>query len=533
MSRNTNPPTTKKRNFFEAFSRAPKQTAEKKQAKLQELSSSAGSKPPPKTVIPDPPSEASRSEGEGPRSKDGGEDEEESTDFKLAILASLLPDHPQETLLELLLTANGSVEAACQLASEAPRPKSSTVGPPTQSSLSSYLPSNSLSNLKKIPFPLPPVPKFKTIHLSTPSQVPYYAPCSLTAPFLPPSIATTLLKECLHETPEFSQYTFRLFDRNVSSPHTACFYSATPLDAENHSKKEGGYMYNGTTLSQVRMFTPTMLSLIPIIEKHVNEEIERRVDEVYPEGKRLKYMLPKGGWRVTSAFMNCYDGAKQSVGWHSDQLTYLGPRTVIASLSLGVEREFRLRRVAPVVLDPERGAWAGEEDEIPNTAADLASSNHLEGEEEVEERKHDWKWSPEGQISIHLPHNSLLIMHAECQESYKHSVHPASRIEPHPVAGDRRINITFRCYRESLRPEKLPKCKCGVGCVLKTVQRVKDRMGWYFWGCQVGNQWKDEDEEKSKDMGGGAKRDDGKDGCGYLEWAKFTEDGEPIWDQGT
>jgi hypothetical protein len=44
----------------------------------------------------------------------------------------------------------------------------------------------------------------------------------------------------------------------------------------------------------------------------------------------------------------------------------------------------------------------------------------------------------QGQIAIHLPHNSLLVMHAEMQEEWKHSIAPAKSIDPHPVAGNRR-----------------------------------------------------------------------------------------------
>lgn len=58
----------------------------------------------------------------------------------------------------------------------------------------------------------------------------------------------------------------------------------------------------------------------------------------------------------------------------------------------------------------------------------------------------------QGQISIHLPHNSLLVMHAEMQEEWKHSIHPAKAIDPHPVSGNIRINITYRCYRDAFHP---------------------------------------------------------------------------------
>ncbi|EWC46048.1 hypothetical protein DRE_04622 [Drechslerella stenobrocha 248] len=444
--------------------------------------------------------------------------DDESTDFKLALLASLQPDLPPSDLLELLLTCNGSVERASELLTQrASKRRSSTIT--TQSSLASYISTSSSTTPSKIPFPLPPVPKFKTLHLTTPSQVPFHAPATLHPSFLPTATATKLLTECLAEAPTFGRYEFRLFERNVSSPHTAAFYVK---DEEMATRHRNSYMYNGSALADVRLFTPTMTAITPLVERHVNNAIRQRVAEVYPHGRKLKYMLPDGGWHVTSAFMNCYDGARQSVGWHSDQLTYLGPRTVIASLSLGVEREFRLRRVAPVTLDPD----AEVEAEAGSAAAQTKDSGKMDPALQntgntTETKKDEEKWQSEGQVSIHLPHNSLLVMHAECQESWKHSVYPAPTIAPHPLAGGKRINITFRCYRRALTPDKIPRCKCGVTCVLKAVQRVPGKMGRYFWGCQVGNQWKEGDAAQ-------AGREEG--GCGYLLWARFDDDGEPVWE---
>ncbi|KAK6331374.1 hypothetical protein TWF730_004456 [Orbilia blumenaviensis] len=509
MSRKNDFIVKKKRNFFEAFAKSKTPAVENPVAKKQVLEyvSNAVSEENAtheKVGLNDSIDNPGRlkedqDDLDGAIRRGDEDEEEESTDFKLALLSSLQPTLPPETLLELLLTCNGSVSEAAELASSSSSKKQST-SIPTQSSISTFLSaSESDSSTRKIPFPLPAIPKFKTLHLTTPSQVPFYAPATLHPSFLTPEIANQLLLECLAEVPSFGKYEFRLFERNVSSPHTASFFVRDEVMAAQHRR---GYMYNGSYLDDIRTFTPTMRTVVPLIENFVNDQISERIINVYPGSQKLKHMLPPGKWHITSAFMNCYDGAKQSVGWHSDQLTYLGPRTVIASISLGVEREFRLRRVAPVVVDTA----------VP-----------FEPDSEVEDGK-EWKWQPEGQASIHLPHNSLLIMHAECQESWKHSVHPANNIQPHPVAGGKRINITFRCYRQSLRPDKIPKCKCGVGCVLKTVQRVKDRMGWYFWGCQVGNQWKDDEEDcDNKD-----KKKEG--GCGYLIWAKFDDDGDPIWE---
>lgn len=83
------------------------------------------------------------------------------------------------------------------------------------------------------------------------------------------------------------------------------------------------------------------------------------------------------------------------VGYHCDQLTYLGPRAVIGSLSLGVAREFRVRKI---------------------TARDETGVEGLKRSAEKATSRAD----AEGQIAIHLPHNSLLVMHAEMQEEWKH-----------------------------------------------------------------------------------------------------------------
>lgn len=166
----------------------------------------------------------------------------------------------------------------------------------------------------------------------------------------------------------------------------------------------------------------------------VNGEIHERIRNWYPNGQKLRYQSPKE-WVPNTAFVNCYNGGSESVGYHSDQLTYLGPRAVIGSLSLGVAREFRVRKV--VARDDEPDTVEGEQTE---RRKDIKDKDNLRAD-------------AEGQISINLPHNSLLVMHAEMQEEWKHSIHPAQAIEPHPIAGNKRMNITYRCYRDSFQPK--------------------------------------------------------------------------------
>lgn len=160
------------------------------------------------------------------------------------------------------------------------------------------------------------------------------------------------------------------------------------------------------------------------VKTAVNREIETRIKHHYPGGKKLRYQSPNE-WTPNAAFVNCYKGGAESVGYHSDQLTYLGPRAVIGSLSLGVAREFRVRKIVA------RGG----------------------GDEGKDRRGNSQRADAEGQIAIHLPHNSLLVMHAEMQEEWKHSIHPAQAIVPHPISGNKRINITYRNYREDFHPK--------------------------------------------------------------------------------
>ena len=226
-------------------------------------------------------------------------------------------------------------------------------------------------------------------------------------------------------------------------------------------------------LQDVRRITPQLIAVKPLVQEAVNKEVQNRIRTRYPGGRKLKHQSP-APWSPNSAFVNCYNGPQQSVGWHSDQLTYLGPRAIIGSVSLGVAREFRVRRVLPKDTDDRS---------TEDTDA-------------------------EGQVSIHLPHNSLLVMHAEMQEEWKHCIAPALSIDPHPISGNKRINITYRDYRTNMHPRFTPRCTCRVPCVLRVVQRKKENFGKYFWMCHASNV-------------------PGKEGCSFFEWAEFDDDGNP------
>lgn len=94
-----------------------------------------------------------------------------------------------------------------------------------------------------------------------------------------------------------------------------------------------------------------------------------------------------------SVLLNYYRDGNDTVAWHSDNEPGLGLTPFIASLSVGAEREFQLRRTA----------------------------------------------EPNGpKLSVMLTHGSLLVMSGETQANWQHQVPRRKR-----VSGPR-INLTFR-----------------------------------------------------------------------------------------
>lgn len=408
------------------------------------------------------------------RNADTDNEDSESTEFKLAVLASLHPEKSPEVHLDYLLAYGGSaVKAAAALSGNVDegvkRKRSAATG--YQSSLDRFTSRNGEKSSGGAPNSRLLTKKGKTLHLYTPKEVESNTPCSIIHNFLPPAQAETLLKELLGEVPKMKRGTFQLFERTVQTPHTWKFYVDT-LEAVKEQQTE--YVYDGMYEADVTQTTPEMLKVSSIVKETVNEEVQRRTRDFHAGGRRLKFQSPEA-WEPNASFLNCYDGSKENVGWHSDHLTYLGPRAIIGSLSLGVAREFRVRRIVP---------------QIEASSAD-----------------------EQGQIAIHLPHNSLLVMHAEMQEEWKHSIAPAQAIDPHPVAGNKRFNITYRCYKDYLNPKHTPRCKCDVACVLRCIQKRQLSKGRYVWMCF-------------------ANYSPGKKGCSYFAWADFDEDGKPPWVEG-
>ena len=126
--------------------------------------------------------------------------------------------------------------------------------------------------------------------------------------------------------------------------------------------------------------------------------LKLRVEQATPPAAYANLQLPKLGYNA--ALCNLYRNGNDSVGLHADREPEMGP--IIASVSLGAERLFRLKR-------------------------------------------HDGSVA----LSKRLPHGSLLIMAGATQKDFKHEVPK----EPHVTQA--RINLTFRRieHKSNLTPQ--------------------------------------------------------------------------------
>jgi len=116
--------------------------------------------------------------------------------------------------------------------------------------------------------------------------------------------------------------------------------------------------------------------------------LKARVEEVTPDAAYANLGLPRAGYNAV--LCNLYRDGKDSVGLHADAEPEMGP--IIASVSLGADRRFRLRskKTGSIVF------------------------------------------------SEPLPHGSLLIMAGNTQQDFRHDV------PKEPEITRPRINLTFR-----------------------------------------------------------------------------------------
>lgn len=173
--------------------------------------------------------------------------------------------------------------------------------------------------------------------------------------------ADGLFERLLKEIP-WERHRLRMFGRELEAPRLSCWIGDPGAT----------YVYSRSRF-EPRPWTPSL----------------------FPLRQRVEHSC---GVRFNSVLANLYRDGADSMGWHSDDEPELGPQPVIASLSLGATRRFRLRRRLP------RGTRA-----VP---ADI--------------------------LDLRLTSGSLLCMAGSTQRRYQHDL-PKS-----PAVTAARINLTFR-----------------------------------------------------------------------------------------
>lgn len=154
---------------------------------------------------------------------------------------------------------------------------------------------------------------------------------------------------------DWQQRPIRLFGREIMQPRLTCFYGDSGVR----------YRYSGKTL---------LADPWPEELKRLSVRLSRELDQT-----------------LNSVLCNLYRDGADSMGWHADDEPELGVDPMIASVSLGQVRRFRLK--------PRGGGKA---------------------------------------MTLKLDHGSLLVMSGDLQRHWLHEL-PKSR-----QAIDPRINLTFR-----------------------------------------------------------------------------------------
>ena len=185
----------------------------------------------------------------------------------------------------------------------------------------------------------------------------------LHSDFLPKATADNYLNQLLDQI-EWRQDKLRIYGREHCIPRLHQW----------HADKDIGYCWSGLNMRPQNWMAPL---------------------------ESLREMLcEQTGHIFNSVLANLYRDGNDSMGWHADNEPELGNEPVIASISLGAERDFQIRKC-------QRGA----------------------------KKRHG------PAVNMLLPHGSLLLMSGASQRDWQHAL-PKRRRTMRP-----RVNLTFRLIR--------------------------------------------------------------------------------------
>ena len=209
---------------------------------------------------------------------------------------------------------------------------------------------------------------------------------SLFSPLPPASPQLTLPDADITFEPDFlspteAQALFADLRQNIAwRQDSITLYGKThplPRLQQWYGPPEGAYTWSGIKMAPLPLL-PALEALLGRLERHTQS-------------------------RYNSLLANLYRHGKDCVHWHADDEPELGEEPVIASISLGVTRSFRLKHKTRTDVEP---------------------------------------------VSLELGSGSLVVMAGRTQECWLHTV------PPRPKLVGERINLTFRWVRHEARVRK-------------------------------------------------------------------------------
>ncbi|CAH6721405.1 hypothetical protein CLIB1444_06S01420 [[Candida] jaroonii] len=247
---------------------------------------------------------------------------------------------------------------------------------------------------------------------------------SLHKNFTPHKLSNVMLQYLMENKHKFSPTEFYMFEKKCKSDHSSgMLYLPGAVNTDD-------MYYNGVRHNTYELDNE-LLEVTDLVNSYLN-------DEIIPKYPKLPFQQPD--FKCSGCVVNYYENLSNKLDWHSDRLQSIGPHCYIASLSLGSTREFRLRRHS----------------------------------------------QPKIIYSIHLPHNSLLLMHPGCQELFKHCVNPLKKtLQMNSLSQSSRFNLTFRYFPPNFTAHR-PKCKCDLPMVLRRSYKSPndENFGKYHWTCE-------------------------------------------------
>ena len=225
-------------------------------------------------------------------------------------------------------------------------------------------------------------------HLSLPDGEISYYPSWLSTSSLSP-LAPTLYDE-LRRQVAWEQTEIVLYGKKMRIPRLNAWYA----------EPQCGYTYSGKYFEPLP-WLPLLVEIKAAVEKTLRPLlIEGATQEcATQEDVTQKESTPREIFN--SVLVNCYRDGQDSVAWHSDDEPELGNNPIVASLSLGADRQFQLR--------------------------------HKNYKQQVQHAQ-----SGQYKQNICLSNGDLLLMHGNMQHCWQHQIPKTKK------AVGERINITFR-----------------------------------------------------------------------------------------